>query len=481
MSDFRGLEHLKDRFIFDVEKTYNDKINDYSYLESPVTLPYRGAVKIVEGKGEGQIRRLRGMDLAISKGARLGGKWEIPPDTTSKFVVFRDSSGQGEVTFRGGSDLNDVPGNDFMMTLGTFSVDDENGRFLGYSGFTSNSVLYQFQTLAHEIGHNFGLRHGGTDHESKLADTYRSIMSYVHQINGDTDVDSFSGDTDNTFDDWANIELDFFNSPIHLGNSFVLGLGGAGASHVDHLPEPGAQDFERFNNPRPEENKPTIIIESLSSDTTLPVGSDLTITLTVTDDSGVERVDVLFDVNGDGDTDDTGEILQASMIAPDTFEVTFTDVAGVAGADGVRSVLMVAKDIHENVELETLDITPTGTNQQDNLLGTSNDDVFIGMSGADNLTGNGGSDTFVYNSFRDGIDTITDFGVDDFIDLSAIFSGPNYGSSTPFEDYVELVQVGADTQVRVNPVGDMLSGVFSNLITLENVTANDLNASNILV
>lgn len=156
---------------------------------------------------------------------------------------------------------------------------------------------------------------------------------------------------------------------------------------------------------------------------------------------------------------------------------------------GSDSFIYQINDGNGGTDTATVDITInpvesnaiTVTNQQDDLTGAVNDDIILGLLGADTLTGNGGSDTFVYNSFRDGIDTITDFGQDDFIDLSAIFSSPNYSSGTPFEDYVELAQVGSDTQVRVNPVGDMLSGVFSNLITLENVTANDLNASNILV
>ncbi|MGK7956590.1 MAG: S8 family serine peptidase [Crocosphaera sp.] len=441
----------------------NSQARGYLLADSYFSTPENGGtIHIIEGKGKGQMRTII-PDPVNPAWVTLDQPWDTDdiPDDTSKFVRIAHWGGQGEVQFRASPDLNAIPGNDGIVSL------------------RNSTSLQQFRVLAHELGHNLGLREGGTDlFGYKPKNDYKSLMSYSHGIPPHT-LKDFSGDRDNTFDDWANIKPDFFNSSISLGNSFNMGSGLN--SNLNQMPYINGEALARGTNPRPEYNRPIMTIASLSSDTTLPVGSDLTITLTVTDDSGVDTVNLSFDVNGDGDTDDAGEFLQASLIAPDTFEATFTDISGVGGADGVRSVVMIAEDIHENAELQTLDITPTGTNRQDNLLGTSNDDVLIGMSGADNLTGNGGSDTFVYKSFRDGIDTITDFGVDDFIDLSEIFAGQNYGSSTPFEDYVELAQVGADTQVRINPVGDMLSGVFSNLITLENVTANDLNASNILV
>lgn len=156
---------------------------------------------------------------------------------------------------------------------------------------------------------------------------------------------------------------------------------------------------------------------------------------------------------------------------------------------GVDTFTYSVNDGNNGTDMATVNITVNpigdtpilGTDQQDDLAGTGNNDVIVGRLGADNLTGNGGSDTFVYESFRDGIDRITDFGTDDFIDLSSIFSTAEYSSATPFEEYVQLAQVGANTEVRVNPVGDIFPGIFANLVTLENATANDLTASNFLV
>lgn len=123
----------------------------------------------------------------------------------------------------------------------------------------------------------------------------------------------------------------------------------------------------------------------------------------------------------------------------------------------------------------------TGTSGNDILVGTSEDEVLTGFRGSDTLTGNGGSDVFVYESFGDRGDLITDFNLaDDFIDLSQIFDGDRYNSTTPFEDYVQLVQLGTDTEVKINPVGDSRD-IFRPLVILENVTATDLNFSHFIV
>lgn len=62
----------------------------------------------------------------------------------------------------------------------------------------------------------------------------------------------------------------------------------------------------------------------------------------------------------------------------------------------------------------------TGSNENvDVLVGDSGANVLDGGAGGDTLTGGGGSDTFVYHSLTDGGDTITDFGTDDVLQISA--------------------------------------------------------------
>ncbi|WP_241759273.1 hypothetical protein [Pyxidicoccus parkwayensis] len=61
-----------------------------------------------------------------------------------------------------------IPAHDFVVTLG----------FIG-----GGTELQQAGTLMHELGHNIGLRHGGTD-DSNYKPNYLSIMNYEYQFYG---------------------------------------------------------------------------------------------------------------------------------------------------------------------------------------------------------------------------------------------------------------------------------------------------------
>ncbi|HEY9621428.1 MAG TPA: GDSL-type esterase/lipase family protein [Crinalium sp.] len=73
----------------------------------------------------------------------------------------------------------------------------------------------------------------------------------------------------------------------------------------------------------------------------------------------------------------------------------------------------IAPDVVNNIE----DVV--GTTFNDTIIGTSGNNVINGSGGSDRLTGGGGVDTFVYTSFNDGGDVITDFTNSDFIQISA--------------------------------------------------------------
>jgi Ca2+-binding RTX toxin-like protein len=118
----------------------------------------------------------------------------------------------------------------------------------------------------------------------------------------------------------------------------------------------------------------------------------------------------------------------------------------------------------------------------DQLNGGTGDDVLIGGADEDVLTGGDGRDRFTYNTIDEGGDRIKDFNLaDDVIVLKRIFDRAGFTSSSPFDDYVRLVQVGSKTVVKVDPDGDSGSDLFVRLAVLENVTATDLRASNFVV
>ncbi len=120
-----------------------------------------------------------------------------------------------------------------------------------------------------------------------------------------------------------------------------------------------------------------------------------------------------------------------------------------------------------------------GGSEDDQLDGGLKNDVLIGGGGADTLTGGGGRDRFVYRNIRHGLDTILDFESIDRISVKGIFAKADYNRTPKFDRYIRLQQLGSDTVVRVDGNGDEAGG-FRNLVTLVDVTASSLTASNFL-
>jgi len=60
-----------------------------------------------------------------------------------------------------------------------------------------------------------------------------------------------------------------------------------------------------------------------------------------------------------------------------------------------------------------------GSGKVDNITGTADNEEFRGLLGNDILTGGGGMDIFAFGNLRHGVDTITDFGKDDIIQITA--------------------------------------------------------------
>lgn len=121
----------------------------------------------------------------------------------------------------------------------------------------------------------------------------------------------------------------------------------------------------------------------------------------------------------------------------------------------------------------------------DRLIGGKGDDVLVGGIGRDTLTGNTGRDTFVYASLNEAGDVITDFnGSEDLIDLRSIMSQTQYSGNNAFArfvQYVQLEQVGANTEVRVDADGNGAGQAFTTLVTLQNTTLNSISARNMVM
>ncbi len=78
------------------------------------------------------------------------------------------------------SGVGDLPGGDFMVTLGLWRSDNPAVDQIG-------TVLQEAGTIMHELGHNLDLHHGGWNNTPICMPDYPSVMNYLYQVAGLTD------------------------------------------------------------------------------------------------------------------------------------------------------------------------------------------------------------------------------------------------------------------------------------------------------
>ncbi|MFB2892387.1 beta strand repeat-containing protein [Aerosakkonemataceae cyanobacterium BLCC-F50] len=126
-----------------------------------------------------------------------------------------------------------------------------------------------------------------------------------------------------------------------------------------------------------------------------------------------------------------------------------------------------------------LDNVITGNAGNNILTGGAGNDTLIGGAGSDNLSGGGGNDVFVYTSFADRNDIISDFNINqDKLDLR----GLNLGANAITSGFLRFNQSGSSTLVQVDLDGIGTASTFSTLVTLNGVNSNNLVlGTNVLV
>jgi hypothetical protein len=201
-------------------------------------------VKITSGTGAGQYGTID--DVLNPTTLSMQSNWAVQPDSTSTFSVFLGNLGNSEVYFWPNPDNNSLPGNDFILSMGGTLVPPINTDVTP-AGLTGTPCL-QWRVLAHELGHTLGLRHGGTDQNAYKGSNYLSLMSYSWTLACSTEasVQSYSGASDPTFDDWANLQHNFIDSMIHMGNTEGLAYGND-PEYLQFTPEPSPADYVVVN------------------------------------------------------------------------------------------------------------------------------------------------------------------------------------------------------------------------------------------
>ena len=140
-------------------------------------------------------------------------------------------------------------------------------------------------------------------------------------------------------------------------------------------------------------------------------------------------------------------------------------------------------------QMDLVKIIANGTSHHDTLIGRAGNDELIGLRGDDQLSGlagndiiNGGlgrdtleggagSDTYVFSAVNEGTDTIVGFqtgGGGDVLDLRDLAEGFDPGADP--NDFVNLVEDGANTTVQVDINGETGGSKFTDVCVFSGVT-----------
>ncbi|WP_342619841.1 zinc-dependent metalloprotease family protein [Rhodoferax sp. GW822-FHT02A01] len=141
----------------------------------------------------------------------------------------------------GSSGVAELPGNDFLVTMGSWGFSANAGQSL------NKLINMQASTIMHELGHNLGLRHGGFEN-TNYKPNYWSIMNYMYQLDG-LDPDPASATAYQRWLMYANndytIECSLIGSPCGDKVNFVISYSDGTGSALDESSLSEAQNMGR--------------------------------------------------------------------------------------------------------------------------------------------------------------------------------------------------------------------------------------------
>ncbi|HEY1758522.1 MAG TPA: Ig-like domain-containing protein [Bryobacteraceae bacterium] len=280
--------------------------------------------------------------------------FKMTPATGDTIVFLEPSSGLSEAEFAPSPDFNSLPGSGVIVSTGALGV---------LSGVPPNQCD-EWRTAGHELGHDLGLRHGGTDHNTNpdavppIKENYHSIMNYDYQFANclTSPIQGYANSTDAVFDDYANLRGNFADVEYYVSTALGTARGEGTISELaQQSSEQTLADIISQNGPL-DVLPPVVAITSPSAGAGVPLGSTLTVNINATDNVAINHVTANFDINGDGIVE-TGEAIMATSTGTNTYQAVF---AGVTGPAGLRPVSAIGWDSSSNTTLATLNVNVGG-------------------------------------------------------------------------------------------------------------------------
>jgi Ca2+-binding RTX toxin-like protein len=387
----------------------NDRLNGGSGVDMASYSTASAAVKLDLAKAGAQNTGGAGTDTLISIESTTGSDFNDTLKGNAQANSISGGEGDDTIEGRGGNDtLYGGSGNDTASYASAKSGVTVSLALVGTAqdtGGAGKDFLVSFERLT-----------GSAFNDVLTGDIFNNVLrggAGRDRLDGDDNNDTLDGGSGKDTidggqgDDWASYASATSGVTVNLGIATAQNTGGGG---IDRLIEIEHLIGSKFND--------RLIGNSMNNDLSGGAGKD-----TLTGGGGDDTID-----GGAGD-----DIMKGGA---------GTDLATYASAaSGVKVSLAVAgaqNTLGAGTDTLSSFENLTGSRFNDRLTGNGDSNIIIGGEGKDTMKGGGGSDIFEYLSLSDSgaslslRDLITDFGVGDKIDLSAIDADVTLGSNQSF-------------------------------------------------
>jgi Ca2+-binding RTX toxin-like protein len=299
------------------------------------------------------------------------------PDNPRRFAYHYALFVHRDASTNGSSGCGELPGNDFIVSLGTWNagMGDLDGD--GLVDADVGTIQQQAGTLIHELGHNLNLQHGGGDGVN-FKPNYLSAMNYRFQFGiPPTDPDGagapLTGRIDYSRSALGNLVEPSLNEPAGIGDGTDSTMYFCPDGTTRTMAGTGAIDWNCDNSAAGTGVSADINADGVRAPAAAPLAG-------FNDWANLE-----FDFQTAGDYAD-GEH-RSSLPTAEMDYPTYLQIAAPAGPTcfGVRATIV-------------------GSEGNDVLNGTPGDDVIVALGGADRINGGGGNDLICGGDGDDKID-----------------------------------------------------------------------------